>query len=132
MKRLITSRRRALLIGFLTGLVVSGCGTGELSVFESSRSPRGDHEIVLHLAESSIPSGPYHIFVDVRVDGGASMRLIETTIANDGVPPTRRDIALRWVDNTHALLCLHESDLADRGTRIIIASPPRAEQIERC
>lgn len=118
---------------FALPLLAGACGTGEEVPF--SDTPTADGRYVLHVgvAESRMPQGPRHVRVYLRERGAADAPpLLDTTLANDGVPFTRANIAVRWIASRTALLCLRASDRPDRGWRIEVSPTPRATAVAQC
>lgn len=129
-----TLRRRAwFAAGLLVAALLGGCGAGEERVFETYESPSGDWTLRVTVAESRMPQGPFHIGADlVPRAGGEGTRVLATTLVNDGVPFTRRNVAVRWTSARSALVCLRATDLPDRGYRIEAGDPPSTVEVEQC
>lgn len=111
----------------LVAVVLGGCGVGEEVVFGEYPAPGGSPLLRVTVAESNYPQGPRHVMAYL----GAT-RLFDTTLANDGVPFSGQNIAVRWVSPRQALVCLRATDLPDRGYRIEVTEPPRVVETDRC
>jgi hypothetical protein len=107
-------------------LVLSGCGGVERE-FNTLRSPGGEFELVVTVTEPALPHARHRVAIYLQENGSTSRsKLLETRLANDGVPFTDRNIGVRWTSPTSALVCLRPTDLPDRGIRIRTAEPPTA------
>ena len=113
-----------LLLFLIFGNV--GCSQTE-SEFDRKRSPHGEADLIVTVAESALPHGKFKIFIYVALNGGAPTQLVATTMENDGVPFTKRNIGLKWTSATQALVCLRPTDLPDRGVFVTLGEKPSAE-----
>jgi len=108
-------------------LALTGCG-GTESDFEIAPSPDGRYNLVVTVTVPALPYARHIVTVYLTTAGDdARRRLIETKLANDGVPFTDKNIGVRWIGKTSALVCLRPTDLADQGIRINVAGEPSAE-----
>lgn len=124
--------RRLPAAALLAGLL-AGCGAGEETVFETVSSPGGDYALRVTVAESRMPHGRFHVRAYVVPEGAADgTRVLDTTLENDGVPFTRRNLAVRWTGPQAALICLRATDLPDRGFRVEAGELPRAVEVDQC
>ncbi|MCB1746256.1 MAG: hypothetical protein H6977_10805 [Gammaproteobacteria bacterium] len=128
----MTARVAVILAGLLCTL--TACGTREEVVFSDTPSPDGAWTLRLTVAESRMPQGPFHVraYLYAGDDPARATRLLDTTLANDGVPFTRTNLAVRWTDARAALLCLRATDRPDRGWRIETGDAPRAVAVDKC
>lgn len=107
-------------------LALSGCGGAERD-FNISQSPDGRFELVVTVTEPALPHARHRVAVYVQKSGSPSRnKLLETKLANDGVPFTDRNIGVRWTSAISALVCLRPTDLPDRGIRINVEELPTA------
>ena len=87
--------------------------------FETLGSPRGDIILVTTVTAPRLPFGPHRVAVYVQVGRDAArQRLGSAELAYDGVPFTRQNIAMRWVADDEALVCLRASDRPDRSFHV--------------
>jgi len=122
---------RAFLGGLFLALVA--CGRGPEAPFGAFPAPGGAYTLRVAVAESNFPQGPRHVIVYLLTrDGTPGAPLIDTTLANDGVPFTAQNIAVRWVSERQALVCLRATDLPDRGLSIDVGPPPRVTEVGQC
>lgn len=122
---------RVLLVGMLLALLA--CGRGPEAPFGAFPAPGGAHTLTVAVAESNYPQGPRHVLVYLLATGATpGAPLIDTTLANDGVPFTAQNIAVRWVSVRQALVCLRASDLPDRGLSIEVGPPPQVSEVGQC
>ena len=125
-------RHRAL--SALTGVAIllgGGCAQTE-SEFDRKRSPHGEADLIVNVAEPILPHGKHKIVIYLAMQGAEPFKLIETTMENDGVPFTKKNIGLRWTSATRALVCLRPTDLADQGIVVNLSDPPTAELRPGC
>ena len=121
---------RRLLVLFCL-VCVASCTQSE-SEFDRKRSPNGEAELIVNVSEPLLPHGKYKILVYLAVQGGKPNKLLETSMENDGVPFTKKNIGLRWTSPKQALVCLRPTDLADEAVVVTLADPPRAELRPGC
>ncbi len=128
------SRRQplALLLALIAPLCA--CGLAEEQPFGEFVSPGGDWTLRIAVAESNYPQGPWHVLAYLNQRGAeqAITPIIDTTLANDGIPFSSDNVAIRWISSKQALMCLRATDLPDRGLRIEVGAPPRIVEVERC
>lgn len=123
-------RRPSLSLLLLSAVI--GCSQTE-SEFDRKRSPHGEADLIVTVAESALPHGKFKIFIYVALNGGAPQQLIATTMENDGVPFTKKNIGLRWTSANQALVCLRPTDLPDRGVFVTLSDKkPSAELRTGC
>ena len=108
-----------------------GCSHPE-SEFDRKRSPHGEADLIVNVAEPMLPHGKHKIVVYLALHGGEPMKLLETAMENDGVPFTKKNIGLRWTSPKQALVCLRPTDLADQAVVISLGDPPSAELRPGC
>jgi hypothetical protein len=124
------TKRRKYLTSFCTYSIllaaVIGCSQVE-SEFDRKRSPHGEADLIVTVAESALPHGKFKIFVYIAINGGVPEQIAATTMENDGVPFTKKNIGLRWTSAKQALVCLRPTDLADRGVFVTLGDKPSAE-----
>ena len=114
-----------VLFGVL--VVISGCG-GEEIEFNTLSSPGGEFELIVTVTEPALPHALHRVTIYLGDNAASSrIKLVETELANDGVPFTDRNIGIRWTDATNALVCLRPTDLPDRGIRIRAGEKPTAK-----
>jgi hypothetical protein len=110
----------------IAALTLSACSGNEKD-FASVASPDGGHHLVVSVTEPALPHANHIVTVYVAAaDGGARQRLIETELANDGVPFTAQNIGIRWTGRTTALVCLRPTDLGDRSIQIDVSGVAHA------
>jgi hypothetical protein len=123
-----------LRIGFFSACLLSliACG-GTESDFESIESPDGKHILIVTVTVPSLPHALHRVntYIETR-DSGIRQKLLESPLANDGVPFTAKNIGVRWTSATTALVCLRPTDLADHGIRIDVSGTPSAELKPGC
>jgi hypothetical protein len=125
--------RRLPALALAVLATVAGCGTGEEEIFDEIAAPGGAHSLRITVAKSRFPQGPWHVGVYLIARGEATgSKLIDTTLANDGVPFTSKNVAARWISPAQALICLRATDLPDRGLKIEVAEPPAVTEVDRC
>jgi hypothetical protein len=108
-------------------LCVSAC-SGTESDFESVGSPDGKYTLVVTVTEPALPHALHTVTAYIETRGEQGRRkLVDTPLANDGVPFTAQNIGLRWTSATTALVCLRPTDRADSGIRIDVSGTPSAE-----
>ena len=117
--------KRAVMLIFCLGIAVA-CSETETE-FDRKRSPHGEADLIVSVAEPMLPHGKHKIIVYLAAQGKAPTKLLETSMENDGVPFTKKNIGLRWTSPSQALVCLRPTDLADRAIVVSLADPPRAE-----
>lgn len=117
----------------LSVLLLTACGIGDEQPIGSFPSPDGAWLLDVTFAESNYPQGPWHVLVYLTPrDAGARTRILDTTLANDGIAFSDDNVAVRWVSSRQALLCLRATDLPDRGLRIEVGEPPRVIEVPHC
>tara|TARA_R110002095_G_C4143458_1_gene228891 strand:- start:250 stop:675 length:426 start_codon:yes stop_codon:yes gene_type:complete len=117
--------RLAITVCGLT-LLLSSCGGTETD-FDTVTSPGGEFRLVVTVTVPALPHARHIVTAYLEresLDGRE--KLIETKLANDGVPFTARNIGIRWTGATTALICLRPTDLADRGIRVDVSGTPSA------
>lgn len=112
---------RAGLLFALTLLI--GCSeAGRTTEFDVAEAPSGQHRLIALIIEPWFPQGPHEVVLVLESPpGGARQELLRTELAYDGVPFTRRNIALRWTSAQTAVVCLSATDRPDKGVRITVA-----------
>ena len=130
---LSTKTWRNLAVLCCVHLVCSGCAPPEERIFDSITSPDGRYTVSVAITEPWMPHGRFKITVYVADQTtGRTEQMASRTLENDGVPFTEQNIALRWISEHMALLCLRSTDLHDEGVRIIVSDKPVAEIIDEC
>ncbi|MGR8949643.1 MAG: hypothetical protein ACU84Q_16495 [Gammaproteobacteria bacterium] len=122
---------------FLSCIAISLCGllvacSQVESEFDRKRSPLGEADLIVNVAEPFMPHGKHKIIIYLAKPNEDAVKLLETTMENDGVPFTKKNIGLRWTSSTQALVCLRPTDLADKGVVIQLGSPSTAEIRDGC
>ena len=106
--------------------LLSGC-SGTETDFETVASPGGEFRLVVTVTVPALPHARHTVTAYLEREGpNGREKLIETKLANDGVPFTDRNIGIRWTGRTTALICLRPTDLADRGIRVDVSGTPTA------
>ena len=103
-----------------------GCAQTE-SEFDRKRSPHGEADLIVTVAEPMLPHGKFKIAIYLAIEGGTPKQLLTTAMENDGVPFTKKNIGLRWTSATQALVCLRPTDLPDKGVFVTLGEEPTAE-----
>lgn len=107
-------------------LLLGACGGVETD-FAAIDSPGGEFRLAVTVTVPALPHARHTVSAYLeRAGSGEREMLIETKLANDGVPFTDRNIGIRWTGKTTALICLRPTDLADRGIRIDVNGTPQA------
>lgn len=120
------SGNRMTMLGATLALVLTACG-GTESDFETVASPAGEFRLAVTVTVPALPHARHTVTVYLERAGSSEReRLIETKLANDGVPFTDRNIGIRWIGPGTALICLRPTDLADRGIRVNVNGTPKA------
>ena len=108
-------------------LLFAACSTTE-SEFDSVESPDGKYLLIVTVTEPWLPHARHKVTAYIALRGAQHRQeLVAALLANDGVPFTARNIGLRWISATTALVCLRPTDLPDRGIRIDVSATPSAE-----
>ena len=116
---------RPTIFALFVGLVAC---SGTENDFEIAASPDGRFDLIVTVTEPGLPHARHLIKVYIAPSGSLERELLlETKLANDGVPFTAQNIGVRWTGATAALVCLRPTDLADRGIRVSVNGPPTAE-----
>ncbi len=114
-------------------LVLSLCSCAQTeSEFDRKRSPHGEADLIVTVAEPALPHGKFKIVIYLAMNGASPEQLLATTMENDGVPFTKKNIGLRWTSATQALVCLRPTDLADKGVFVTLGDKPTAELRTGC
>ncbi|MEM7465735.1 MAG: hypothetical protein AAF387_02495 [Pseudomonadota bacterium] len=117
-------------LSLIVSLLIS-CSQPETE-FDRKRSPHGEADLIVNVAEPILPHGKHKILIYVALNGGDAIKVLETTMENDGVPFTKKNIGLRWTSTSRALVCLRPTDLADQGVVVTLGEPPSAELRPGC
>ena len=113
-------------------LLLVACG-GTESDFASVESPDGKFVLIVTVTVPALPHALHKVTAYVEASGsGTRQKLLESPLANDGVPFTAKNIGVRWTSPTTALVCLRPTDLADHGIRIDVSGTPSAELKPGC
>ncbi|MGD9601388.1 MAG: hypothetical protein AB7O21_09340 [Gammaproteobacteria bacterium] len=112
-------------------LACAGCAESERStVFESLASPSGDFVLTATVIAPWFPQGPHQVALDLTAARtGERQPLLKSELAYDGVPFTRRNIAMRWTSERAAFVCLSATDRPDKGIQITVP-PAGAARVE--
>ena len=94
--------------------------------FDRKRSPHGEADLIVNVAEPMLPHGKHTIIVYIAMKNSPPMKLLETKMENDGVPFTKKNIGLRWTSASQALVCLRPTDLVDQAVVVSLGDPPSA------
>lgn len=116
-------------------LVFAACAEADREhEFESLNSPRNDFQLIATVIEPWFPQGPHQVAVYVRiVQTGLSQQVAKTELAYDGIPFTKNNIAIRWISDEAALVCLRATDRPDKGVRVTVhQGQPKAELRAGC
>lgn len=101
---------------------------GTESDFEAVESPDGKYTLIVTVTEPGLPHALHKVTAYIEARGsGTRQMLLEAPLANDGVPFTARNIGVRWISATSALVCLRPTDLPDHGIRVDVSGTPSAE-----
>lgn len=116
----------------LTACALAACsGGGREQDFEALGSPRGDLILVTTVTAPRLPFGPHRVSVYMQVGRDAArQRLASAPLANDGVPFTRQNIAMRWVADDEALVCLRASDRPDQSFHVKVEGEQATAKLE--
>ena len=110
---------KALAWAAITLLLAACSRTGRELDFDSAGSPRGDLILVTTVTPPRLPFGPHRVTVYLQVGRDAvRQRLGSAELAYEGIPYTRQNIAMRWVGDAEALVCLRVSDRPDRSFHV--------------
>ena len=114
-------------------VLLTACGAGDERVFDEYESPDGAWTLRVTVAESRMPHGQFHVGAYLIKRGEtAGPKILDEKLANDGVPFTAKNVAVRWTSAGKVLMCLRATDLPDRGLRIEIGEPLRIETVDKC
>jgi len=125
--------RTAMLL-FL-GLLAACSEAERTTLFEAQPSPRGDYTLEIYVIEPWLRHGPHRIAIELlQPESGGRQRLVDTTLAYDGVPFTKRNIGVRWTGERAAFVCLSATDRPDQGIQITLSPgvPARIETRRGC
>lgn len=113
--------------------LVAGCGdAARTTLFDSAAAPDGAHTLNAYVIEPWFPQGPHRVRLTLESrEGGDPIPLLETPLAWDGVPFTKRNIGLRWTGPRTALVCLSATDRPDQGVQITIDADGSARAVLR-
>ena len=106
-------------------VLATSCAQPETE-FDRKRSPHGEADLIVNVAEPMLPHGKHTIAVYIALNNGAPVKLLETKMENDGVPFTKKNIGLRWTSANQALVCLRPTDLADQAVVVSLGETPSA------
>ena len=110
---------RSVLLAASAALLVACGNAGREQDFEALGSPRGDLVLVTTVIAPRLPFGPHRVAIYLQVGRDAvRQRLGSAELAYEGVPYTRQNIAMRWVADDEALVCLRASDRPDRSFHV--------------
>ena len=110
---------RSVLLAVSMALLVACSNAGREQDFETLGSPRGDLVLVTTVTAPRLPFGAHRVAVYLQVGREAvRQRLASAELAHDGVPYTRQNIAMRWVADDEALVCLRATDRPDRSFHV--------------
>ena len=123
---------KRIVLSVATAALLAACGAAEEELFGEYPSSDRKHVLRITVAESQVPNADFYVFAYLLDGSGTSQRLIETRRANDGVPFSQTNVAVRWVSPRQALICLRPTDLPDRGLRIDLEPAPRVIEVDRC
>ena len=125
-------RRLSFSIFGVCLLLLIACG-GTESDFQVVDSPDAKFMLVVTVTEPAMPHALHKVTVYIRArDSDIREKLLESPLANDGVPFTAKNIGARWTSRTTALVCLRPTDLADHGIRVEVSGVPSAELKPGC
>lgn len=128
-----TNAWRPIAVLCCSYLACSACSVPEEQTFDSSASPNGRYTVTVTVTEPWIPHGRFKITAYVAdEETGVTERIVTRTLENDGVPFTGKNIALRWISEHIALICLRSTDLRDEGIRITVNGKAKVEVIAEC
>lgn len=123
--------------GLLIAALLIGCSSEaeRTAEFDHADSPQGTHRLLALIIEPRFPQGPHEVALEVEdLSSHTRRRLLQTELAWDGVPFTRRNIALRWTTPRSAVMCLSATDRPDKAVRVTVGEDGevRAEMREGC
>ena len=97
-----------------------GCSLGEENLFQEYSSPDGRYSLRVTVTEPKIPLGPLYVTVYLlkSSENEGAKKIFHSKLENDGVPFTATNIAVRWMSQKTALVCLRATDLPDHGIYI--------------
>lgn len=118
-------------------VLLAGCSSEaeRTSEFDRADSPQGTHRLLALIIEPRFPQGPHEVALEVEdLASHTRRRLLQTELAWDGVPFTRRNIALRWTTPRSAVMCLSATDRPDKAVRVTVGEDGevRVEMREGC
>lgn len=113
--------------------LLAGCGeASRTTLFDSAAAPGGAHTLQAYVIEPWFPQGPHIVRLELaRREGGPATRLLDTPLAWDGVPFTKKNIGLRWTGPRTALVCLSATDRPDQGVQITLEADGSAHAVLR-
>ncbi len=113
-------------------LLLIAC-SGNESEFQVVDSPDAKFTLIVTVTEPVMPHALHKVtlYIEAR-DSDIRQKLLESPLANDGVPFTAKNIGVRWTSRTTALVCLRPTDLADHGIRVDVLGVPSAELRPGC
>jgi hypothetical protein len=113
---------------------VFGCSLGEETLFQEYPSPDGLYNMRVTVTEPRMPLGPLYVTVYLikTSETGEEKKIFHSKLENDGVPFTATNIAVRWMSQKTALVCLRATDLPDHGIYIELDESLKLSLLEDC
>ena len=128
-----SSARVALAAALL--VLLPGCAEQDReSVFKVLKAPHADTLLTATVIEPWFPQGPHQVVIYVQGDAAAPrIEVARTELAFDGVPFTDKNIGMRWVSGSEALICLRATDRPDKSVYVNVKDgTPRGELRQGC
>lgn len=121
-------------LAFFGFLFLSACGSGTENLFEEYPSPDGLYNMRVTITESRMPQGPSYVGVYLTKTSSDELpeKVFYSKLENDGIPFTATNIAVRWMSQKTALVCLRATDLPDHGVYIEIDGSFQLSPLDDC
>ena len=129
------AERAVRLLGCATLVFVCACSEQNRATdFESLIAPGGDAVLTTTVVAPWFPQGPHQVVIYIQPNATAPrIEVARTELAYDGVPFTQRNIGMRWIGATDALVCLRATDRPDRSVHVNVRhQPPTGELRDGC
>ena len=111
-----------------------GCSLGEETLFQEYPSPDGLYNMRVTVTEPRMPLGPLYVTVYLikTSETEEAKKIFHSKLENDGVPFTATNIAVRWMSQKTALVCLRATDLPDHGIYIELNESLQLSLLDDC